>query len=252
MKNLKVVLSVAALTFLVGCAHPISVAPKADLVIANPFLAKEKLKKKVGFYISPESLNLEVTTPGGGGDNVRYFPYRDLEVGYQKMLSGVFDGVVRVSKPNDSAEFERGGLVYIFMPEMITSSGSTGFFTWPPTNFSVDLTSKIRDVSGKLVSSPRSLGVGSFSEGAMAMKGNFGIAGQLAMQDALDKTSTLLFETLGDSGTTTKNGIGNASNEQPAAVSVESRLLKLRDLLDKKLIDAVEYEKKKTEILTGL
>ena len=127
MKKLKVLLSVVALTFLVGCAHPISVAPKADIVTANA-AAKGKLKTKVGFFISPESLKLEVTTPGGGGDNVRYFPYRDLEVGYQKMLSGVFTGVVRVSKLNDPAEFERGDLVYIFTPEMITNSGSTGFF----------------------------------------------------------------------------------------------------------------------------
>lgn len=251
MKNLKMLLSVAALTFLVGCAHPISIAPTADVVSTNA-VGKEKLKKKVGFFISPELLNLEVTTPGGGGDNVRYFPYRDLEVGYQKMLSAVFDGVVRVSKSNDSAEFERGGLVYIFTPEMITNSGSTGFFTWPPTNFSVDLTSKIRDFSGKLLSSPRAIGVGSFPAGAMAMKGNYGIAGQLAMQDALDKTSALLFETLGDSDTTRKSGLGSASNEQPSVVSVESRLLKLRELLDKKLIDTVEYEKKKAEILGGL
>ena len=251
MKKLKLVLSISALTILVGCAHPISIAPKTELVIANPFDAKEKLKNKVGFFISPESLNLEVTTPGGGGDNVRYFPYRDLEVGYQKMLSSVFDGVVRVSKSNYSAEFERGGLSYILIPEMITSSGSTGFATWPPTNFSVDLTSKIRDASGKLVSNTRSIGVGSFPEGALAMKGNFGIAGQLAMQDALNKTSASLFETLGDSGIAKKNSAGNASNEQPA-VSVESRLLKLRDLLNKKLIDATEYEKKKTEILADL
>lgn len=251
MRNLKVFLSVAALTFLVGCAHPISIAPKADVVSTNA-VAKEKLKKKVGFFIAPESLNLEVTTPGGGGESVRYFPYRDLEVGYQKMLNGVFDGVIRVSKATDSAEFERGGLAYIFTPELITNSGSTGIFTWAPTNFSIDLTSKVRDASGKLVSNARAIGVGSFPDGAIAMKGNYGIAGQLAMQDVLDKTSTLLFEALGDSGQGKKSGIGNASIDQSAAASVESRLLKLRDLFDKKLIDEVEYEKKKTEILAGL
>lgn len=168
------------------------------------------------------------------------------------MLSGVFNGVVRVSKSDDSAEFERGGIEYIFTPEMITNSGSTGFITWPPTNFSVDLTSKVRDAFGKLLSSPRSIGVGSFSEGALAMNGNHGIAGQIAMQDALDKTSTSLFETLGDSGIRTKSGLSRASTEQPAVVSVESRLLKLRDLLDKKLIDAIEYEKKKAEIIAGI
>lgn len=249
--NLRVVLSVVAVALLVGCAHPISVAPKDEALSVNT-ASQVKLKKQVGFYISPESLNLEVTTPGGGGDNVRYFPYRDIEVGYQKMLSSVFDGVIRVSKLSDSAEFERGGLAYVFAPEMITNSGSTGFFTWPPTNFSVDLTSKIRDASGKLVSSPRVIGVGSFPDGALAMKGNHGISGQIAMKDALEKTRNILFETLGGPGLATAASMATTLVQQPAPVSAESRLLKLKELFDKKLIDAVEYEKKKSDILVGL
>lgn len=251
MKNLSALWSIVALVLLGGCAHPISVVPVAENIVRSVD-SPEKLKKKVGFYISPESLNLEVTTQGGGGDNVRYFPYRDMEAGYQRMLSNVFDGVVRVSKANDSAEFERGGLAYIFTPEMITSSGSTGFFTWPPTNFSVDLTSKIRDTSGKLVSSPRVIGVGSFPDGAMGMKGNFGITGQLAMQDALLKKQAVLFETLGGLPKPATVGMPSASPIQAPPQSVELRLLQLKDLFDKKLVDEIEYNKKRTDILNGL
>jgi hypothetical protein len=250
MQKLKLFLCVVVLTSIFGCAHPISVVPKGDAIVRS-VESQEKLKKKVGFYISAEALNLEVTTPGGGGDNVRYFPYRDMEAGYQKMLTNVFDDVVRVAKVDDLSEFQRGGLSYVFIPEMVTSSGSTGFFTWPPTNFTVDLTSKIRDVAGKLVSSPRVIGVGSFPDGAIAMKGNFGITGQLAMQDALLKTQAALFEALSASRAPS---IVNApfANSRSIGLSAESRLLQLKDLLDKKLIDTSEYEKKKTEILNSL
>ena len=251
MKNLSVLCGIAVLVLLGGCAHPISVVPAPESIVRSAD-SPEKLKKKVGFFISPESLNLEVTTQGGGGDNVRYFPYRDIEAGYQRMLSNVFDGVVRVSKANDPVEFERGGLAYIFTPEMITSSGSTGFFTWPPTNFSVDLTSKIRDTSGKLLSSPRVIGVGSFPDGAMGMNGNFGITGQLAMQDALLKKQAALFDALGDVQKPAAIGMPSASSTQSSTKSVELRLLQLKDLFDKKLIDETEYNKKRNEILNGL
>ena len=251
MLNLKTFLCLVVLTSILGCAHPISVVPKGDAIVRTVD-SQKKMKKKVGFYISPESLSLEVTTPGGGGDNVRYFPYRDMETGYQKMLTNVFDDVVRVAKVDDPSEFQRGGLSYVFIPELVTSSGSTGFFTWPPTNFTVDLTSKIRDTTGKMVSSPRVVGVGSFPEGAIAMKGNFGITGQLAMQDALLKTQAALFETLGTSPTPAIVSAPLLANPRASGSSAESRLLQLKDLLDKKLIDASEYEKKKTEILNSL
>lgn len=248
MPFVKALLAIAFLISLIGCAHPISVVPKADAIVIGTD-GPGKLKKKVGFYISPESLNLEVTTPGGGGDNVRYFPYRDIEVGYLKMLNNVFDGVVRVSKADDLMEFQRGGLDYVLVPELITSSGSTGFFTWPPTNFTVDLTTKVRDSLGKSVGNQRVIGVGSFPGGSLAMGGNFGITGQLAMQDALLKTQTVLFETLG----TGRVAPGPVTlKEGNAGTSVESRLLQLKDLLDKKLIDLNEYEKKKIEVLNAL
>jgi hypothetical protein len=33
------------------------------------------MAKKAAYYISDEDRAREVTTPGGGGDKVRYFPY---------------------------------------------------------------------------------------------------------------------------------------------------------------------------------
>lgn len=251
MTKLKTIFGVFILALLVGCAHPISIAPDA-LVLGTLATAEKKIPKKVGFYISPEALSLEVTTAGGGGDNVRYFPYRDMEAGYRSMLSGVFEGVVRVSKLNDSAEFQRGGLAYILSPEMITGSGSTGFLSWPPTNFTVDLTSKVQDNTGKTVGSPRVVGVGTHTEGLLAMNGKHGISGERAMKDALEKMRAALLELF-----RTQNSIGtgdtsSAAVDKASTGSVESRLQRLKDLFDKKLIGEVEYEKKRSEILSGL
>ena len=104
-------------------------------------------------------MSLEVTTPDGGGDNVRYYPYRDMDAGYAQMLGNVFSDVIKMQAPSGLAKLE-ADLDYVVQPEIMTSSGGSGLLTWPPTNFSVDMTSSIRDMSGSLVAKPRVLGIG--------------------------------------------------------------------------------------------
>ena len=98
-RNLLVSVAALALLALTGCAHSISVAP--DLNRIPP--ASSKIAKAAGYVITESNRWREVTTPGGGGDSVKYFPYKDLEPGFRKALAEVFDKVIKLSGPDDPA-----------------------------------------------------------------------------------------------------------------------------------------------------
>src|SRR5688500_2056099 len=94
--NLKGILAAVAVLLMAGCAHSISIAPNLtslDRTQAPP----PRIVANVGYYIPPEARSIEITTPGGGGDNVAYFPYQHIEAGFQKILSNVFIGVVKLT-----------------------------------------------------------------------------------------------------------------------------------------------------------
>jgi hypothetical protein len=245
-------LPLVPLLVLVGCAHPINVQPKIDnLVRSND--APGRLMHKVAYYIPDASLGMEVTTPGGGGDNVRYFPYRDIEAGFKLMLTNVFETVDRLTGMPTPDEMQRRGYTYLLQPVLTTNSGSTGVFTWPPTNFTVDLTTQVRGTTGTLVASPRVVGTHSVS-GIAEMGGNFGITGQVAMQDALLKQQSMLFEILGAKGAAGGRPTSGAAAGSPtrALSPVEERLRALRELRDKDLLTPEEYERRRQQIINSL
>lgn len=188
---LSLVFSVMGCVVLFGCAHPITMNP--DLaVVAAPAGAKP-LNKKVGYYMPDALRSVEVTTPGGGGDKVRYFPYRDIEPGFYKALSEAFTSVSKVQNPKDAAALQADGITLLITPEVTTSSSSDGAFTWPPTQFTVRLVCAIADANGKPVETIRVSGEGAatFSE----FKSNFSLAAVRASNDALVK----LIKALGES-----------------------------------------------------
>jgi hypothetical protein len=184
MGNPRGVFLILAIAVLVGCAHAIKVAPdvmKVERTETNP----ARVTANAGYFIPPEVSSVEITTQGGGGDNVRYFPYRDFEGGYQKMLSNVFTSVVKLTSLTNIPNVSSNRIDYVVVPTIITSSGGSGFFTWPPTNFTVDLTCNIRDAVGTQIASPRVVGTGSADTGERLH--DHGIAGARAMEDALVK-----------------------------------------------------------------
>ena len=183
--------AVIACVVIVGCAHPINMNP--DLAALQPAAGKTVINKKVGYFMPDSLRTMEVTTPGGGGDKVRYFPYRDLEPGLYKALSEVFVSVNKLSNANDPADLKAGAIKLVILPEIATTSSSSSPFTWPPTAFSVDLTCNINDDSGKLVKSVKVTGNGnaSFDE----FKSNFSLASVRASNDALAKLIQALADT---------------------------------------------------------
>lgn len=188
MNNPKLGALLLVLACLGGCAHPMSVQPDVGrlAVVADP----GRVPKAVGLYISPENLNKEVTTAGGGGDKVSYKPYADIQTGLYKVLGNVFQDVEILKSMSDVDTIAKHSIVYVAIPEITTTSSSTGVFTWMATDFTINLTCRFTDVAGRPVTSVSSTGTGhaDFSE----LKHDMSLAGQRASTDALDKLQTSL------------------------------------------------------------
>lgn len=191
MNILKFGLAILAVAILSGCTHPLIISPNMSK-IERGVGAQPRIKQNVAYYISDGAIKQEVTTPGGGGEKVSYFPYRDIETAFYKMLSNVYDNVIKLAAPADAEAIRRDNIAYVFTPEIITNSSSPSPFTWPPTKFSVDLTCKVSDASGKVIDSKKVVGQGEaeFAE----FKSDFSLSARRAMEDALLQMQRSLLE----------------------------------------------------------
>jgi hypothetical protein len=246
MGSPRVVFPILAIAVLAGCAHAIKIVP--DVVkVERTETTPPRVTANVGYFIPPEVSSVEITTQGGGGDNVRYFPYRDFEGGYQKMLSNVFTGVVKLTSLTNLPNVSNNRIDYVVVPTIITGSGGSGFFTWPPTNFTVDLTCNVRDAVGTQIASPRVVGTGSADTGERLH--DHGLAGEHAMEDALVKMQAAMLG-IKFSGAPTVHSTQPQSQAAPS--SAADRLTQLKEMKDKGLISEAEYEAKRKAILDAL
>jgi hypothetical protein len=115
-----------------------------------------------------------------------------METGIYQVLSHVYQNVTLVHSPDDPGAIAKYSLSYIVSPEITTSSSSSGVLTWMATDFTVDLTCKINDVSrhSTVTISASGSGHADFSE----LTHNFSLAGQRAALDALIKEQALLLQ----------------------------------------------------------
>jgi hypothetical protein len=125
--------------FVVGCAHQINITPPLNTLEGDN---STKVNKTVGYYISPADRAKEVETPGGGGDKVKYLPYQESEPALNKVLSNIYTDVVSVPSLDDKQFIASKNIAYIFVPSIVTDSGSDSAMTWPPTRFTVTLDTK--------------------------------------------------------------------------------------------------------------
>lgn len=179
----------AAVLALGGCAHPISIAPDVARLQADP--APTRIDHKVGFVISDASRATEVETPGGGGDRVKYQPYRDLEAGLYTVLNQMFSGVSRL-QTNADPKIAAEGLQRILVPTVKTESSSSSALTWPPTYFKVELSCQILDAAGRPLGQVQVTGEGraEFEE----FKSEHSLSARRASEDALRKLARALKE----------------------------------------------------------
>jgi len=188
MRSILYVFLLIVIMVFTGCAHTIAISP--DISKIERDINLEPIEKNVGYYIAPDVRDKNVTTPGGGGDLVSYFPYKDIETGFYKMLANVFKDVTQLKSPKDMDTINRLSIVYIITPEISTDSSSSSSFTWPPTHFIVNLTCNITDKDGKFIikSTVTGEGLSEYDE----FKSDFSLSGKRAARDALLKMQTIL------------------------------------------------------------
>jgi hypothetical protein len=171
----------ATVALLAACAHPISLEPTKlpERVDANV------VPKKVGHVITDANRGKEVTTPGGGGDKVSYYPYRDMEKALRTALRSVYQDVNSVKSATDTAALKDAGIAYVFTPEITTTSSSSSPFTWPPTKFGTEVSCTVTDAQGVVVAKVRANGEGAaeFAE----FKSDFSLSARRAVSDVMDK-----------------------------------------------------------------
>lgn len=173
---------------LTGCAHPITLVPDLATVPASP----SKINKTAGYVLKAEDVAKEVTTPGGGGDKVSYFPYKDLDAGLYKSFSQVFTNVVKLKSATDTDSIASQNVSLVITPTITTDSSSSSPFTWPPTKFTVTLNCTVVDAKDAPVTVISATGEGAaeFSE----FKSNFSLSAKRASEDALQKLVKALSE----------------------------------------------------------
>ncbi len=167
---------------LVGCAHQIQITPDVAQLKAQEVVP---IERNVGYFISTADRELLVTTPGGGGDKVSYYPYKELEPALFKVLSNVFRRAYPVSSPTDAAALAAKDIAYVFVPVIQTDSSSESAFTWPPTKFKVELACRALDRDGKTIWEQRVVGEGAatFDE----FKSDFPLAARRASLKAMSE-----------------------------------------------------------------
>ena len=216
------ILAISLSSVLTGCAHQIAINP--DVSMINRGNSAEKIPGKAGYYFPPGSREKEVITPGGGGDRVRYKPYTDIESAYSKMLGNVFTNITALESGNES-EISKNSIDYVVSLEMATDSSSPSMFTWPPTWFSVNLTSIISDSTGKTLTNISAKGEGKADWGEFIA--DKGLAGKRASFDALAKMQNALLDAPQlmspvKSGAQTIKQPGNVQENTPAKSLTQS------------------------------
>ena len=180
MKRIQLTISAATLAVLFGCAHPINIAPDVSRITRDQV---KPIDVNVGYYIAAEDLAKEVETPGGGGDKVKYFPYKELEPALFKVMSNVFRRAYSMTSPTDAAAIQANDITFVFVPKIETNSSSDSAFTWPPTSFQVNLACKALDRNGKVIWEKQVSGQGKavYSE----FKSDFSLAEKRASEQAI-------------------------------------------------------------------
>ena len=148
MKRLFYMCNMLVILCAFGCAHKITITPHLDKLEAG---VETKINKNVGYYISPENFEKKVVTPAGGGDKVKYYPYKESEPALRSVLDNIFSEVYLMPSLEDKDFLILKDISFIFVPEIETDSSSRSFWIWPPSDFSVSLNCRAIDELGNII-----------------------------------------------------------------------------------------------------
>jgi hypothetical protein len=176
-KFVRIAACISGIVVLAGCAHPISIEPKAV-----PSREGQWSSQKAAYVMTEADRQKQVTTQGGGGDKISYYPYRDFERSLRAALASVYADVSAVGSVSDAAAIRASGASFVYRPEISTTSSSPSPFTWPPTKFSASVLVEVFNPQAVLVARLRVTGNGAAEW--EEFKGDFGLAGRRAVEDA--------------------------------------------------------------------
>ena len=162
------------LLLLGGCVHPITMITETAPPRSQAYL----VPKKVAYVMTDADRDLEVITPGGSGDRVSYYPYRDLEKSIRDALRAVYRDVVVLRSAGDAKANEAAGVSLVFSPRIKTDSSSSSWISWPPTSFTAEVSCVVTDAAGTELTRVRAVGNGAAEFGEF--KGDFGLAARRA------------------------------------------------------------------------
>jgi hypothetical protein len=182
MHRLAAALATAAL--LAGCSHPITMITET----APPRSVAHLIPKKVAYVMTDAQRDLQVTTAGGSGDRVSYYPYRDLEKSIRDALRGVYRNVIVLRTANDAKANEAAGVSLVFTPQIKTDSSSSSWITWPPTAFTAEVSCVVTDTAGAEVTRVRAVGNGTAEFGEF--NGDYGLAARRAARQMTSQLSS--------------------------------------------------------------
>jgi hypothetical protein len=182
MPRLAAALATAAL--LAGCSHPITMITET----APPRSVAHLIPKKVAYVMTDAQRDLQVTTAGGSGDRVSYYPYRDLEKSIRDALRGVYRNVIVVRTASDAKANEAAGVSLVFTPQIKTDSSSSSWVTWPPTAFTAEVSCVVTDTAGAEVTRVRATGNGTAEFGEF--NGDYGLAARRAARQMTSQLSS--------------------------------------------------------------
>jgi len=166
--------AVALAALLAGCSHPITMITET----APPRSLAHLVPKKVAYVMTDTQRDRQVTTAGGSGDRVSYYPYRDLEKSIRDALRAVYRDVVVLRTAGDAKANEAAGVSLVFTPQIKTDSSSSSWITWPPTSFTAEVACVVSDAAGAEVARVRAVGNGTAEFGEF--NGDYGLAARRA------------------------------------------------------------------------
>jgi hypothetical protein len=170
----RIAAALATAALLAGCSHPITMITETT----PPRSVAHLIPKKVAYVMSDAQRDQQVTTAGGSGDRVSYYPYRDLEKSIRDALRAVYRDVIVLRTAGDAKVNEAAGVSLVFTPQIKTDSSSSSWVTWPPTSFTAEVACVVSDAAGAEVTRVRATGNGTAEFGEF--NGDYGLAARRA------------------------------------------------------------------------
>jgi hypothetical protein len=169
---------------LAACSHPITMITETAPLRSMAHL----VPKKVAYVMTDAQRDQQVTSPGGSGDRVSYYPYRDLEKSIRDALRAVYRDVIVLRTAGDAKANEAAGVSLVFTPQIKTDSSSSSWVTWPPTSFTAEVSCVVSDAAGAEVARVRAVGNGTANFGEF--NGDYGLAARRAARQMTSQLSS--------------------------------------------------------------